>query len=386
MNNRERIRALALDGQIDRKPFFFYFGPWPEAVARWKGEGLFRDWREEFGTDAGIEILNANLGYHPAFREEVLEEKSHTRIIRDRLGITQEVRRVGASIPHYIDYPVKCRADWEKLKSRLDPADPGRFPGPLRGPDTGAALQLGAYPYGLFGTLRDMIGVETLLFFNPAVWLISRRIRIERENCCDDLAVAVCGDAVAYARAPAQLESMRSAPLAAAAANGGSLGDRVRRLVRGQSERAFFSNGWTAAASITSFALLLGLASAPLFGGGLADDAVPQTQSQTAGTEVDVKAPPKTPAVAPVPAKPKAKKAHPRHSEFDYDFNFDIPDVPEVPQPPIPPDLPERMHAFAIMAPRIREEVRASMEAALAGMDDNGRRTFDHAAGQAERQ
>lgn len=165
MNNRERIRALGRGGEIDRKPFFFYFGPWPEAVARWKGEGLTRDWREEFGTDAGIETLNANLGYLPAFREEVLEESVHTRVIRDRLGITQEVRREGASIPHYIDYPVKCRADWEKLKVRLDPADPARFPGPLRGADTGAALQLGAYPYGLFGTLRDMIGVETLLYW-----------------------------------------------------------------------------------------------------------------------------------------------------------------------------------------------------------------------------
>src|SRR5262245_32870159 len=43
--------------------------------------------------------------------------------------------------------------------------------------------------------------IETLLFYHPAVWWVSRRIRQEREHCCDDLAVAVCGDACAYARA-----------------------------------------------------------------------------------------------------------------------------------------------------------------------------------------
>ena len=32
--------------------------------------------------------------------------------------------------------------------------------------------------------------VETLLFYHPAVWWLSHRIRVERENCCDDLAVS----------------------------------------------------------------------------------------------------------------------------------------------------------------------------------------------------
>jgi bla regulator protein blaR1 len=35
--------------------------------------------------------------------------------------------------------------------------------------------------------------VEILLFYHPAVWWISAEIRAERENCCDDLAIAVCG-------------------------------------------------------------------------------------------------------------------------------------------------------------------------------------------------
>ena len=73
--------------------------------------------------------------------------------------------------------------------------------------------------------------VETLLFYHPAVWWISRRVRQERENCCDDLAVAVCGDAIEYAGALAQLEELRGGMAAPAlAATGGDLLSRIRRL------------------------------------------------------------------------------------------------------------------------------------------------------------
>ncbi len=74
--------------------------------------------------------------------------------------------------------------------------------------------------------------VETLLFYHPAVWWVSVQIRRERESCCDDLAVAVCGDRLGYARALVDLESLRTpAPRLVLAASGGSLSDRVRRLV-----------------------------------------------------------------------------------------------------------------------------------------------------------
>jgi HEAT repeat protein/beta-lactamase regulating signal transducer with metallopeptidase domain len=74
--------------------------------------------------------------------------------------------------------------------------------------------------------------IETLLFYHPAVWWVSRRIRIEREYCCDDLAVAVCGDAQLYARALIELEALRAAQSQLAlAANGGLLMNRIQRLV-----------------------------------------------------------------------------------------------------------------------------------------------------------
>jgi len=76
---------------------------------------------------------------------------------------------------------------------------------------------------------------EALLFYHPAVWWILSQIRNERELCCDDVGVAVSGDALTYVRALADLEQHRPARITPAlAANGGSLPDRIARLL-GQS-------------------------------------------------------------------------------------------------------------------------------------------------------
>ncbi len=73
--------------------------------------------------------------------------------------------------------------------------------------------------------------VETLLFYHPAVWWLNKRIRAEREHCCDDTAVSVCGDAVEYARALTLMEEWRSAPTLAMAANRGPLKERIVRVL-----------------------------------------------------------------------------------------------------------------------------------------------------------
>ena len=73
---------------------------------------------------------------------------------------------------------------------------------------------------------------EGFLFYHPAIWWISRVIRAEREKCCDDLVVAASGDACEYAAALAALEQTRwAADRAALAATGGSLVERIRRLL-----------------------------------------------------------------------------------------------------------------------------------------------------------
>ena len=92
--------------------------------------------------------------------------------------------------------------------------------------------------------------VETLLFYHPAVWWVSRRIRAERENCCDDLAVSLCGDRYSYAQALADLEELRaSGHHLLLAASGGSLVQRVRRLL-GAPAHPDRAPGWLAALAV----------------------------------------------------------------------------------------------------------------------------------------
>ena len=74
--------------------------------------------------------------------------------------------------------------------------------------------------------------VEAVLFYHPAVWWVSEQIRTERELCCDDLAVAAGNDVLTYAKALAALEARRPSRLnPVLAANGGSLVNRIRRLI-----------------------------------------------------------------------------------------------------------------------------------------------------------
>jgi beta-lactamase regulating signal transducer with metallopeptidase domain/peroxiredoxin len=70
---------------------------------------------------------------------------------------------------------------------------------------------------------------ETLMFYHPAVRWIGRRIRIERENSCDDIAVSLTRDRVTYVSA-LSLVAARAPGLAPAAA-GGVLVNRARRIL-----------------------------------------------------------------------------------------------------------------------------------------------------------
>ena len=100
--------------------------------------------------------------------------------------------------------------------------------------------------------------VETLLFYHPAVWWLSAQIRQEREHCCDDLAVATCGDVLTYARALAELEQLRSvAPQLAVAANGGALINRIQRLVGSPARASHRFESWLAGVIALATALTI---------------------------------------------------------------------------------------------------------------------------------
>ena len=102
--------------------------------------------------------------------------------------------------------------------------------------------------------------VETLLFYHPAARWISERAREERENCCDDIAIAACGaDPAQYTTTLLVLEQSRGERFGlAAAANGGSLLRRAERILTGTSPYIELGPRWIAGVITIGAALFIG--------------------------------------------------------------------------------------------------------------------------------
>jgi hypothetical protein len=101
--------------------------------------------------------------------------------------------------------------------------------------------------------------LETLLFYHPAVWWVSGRIRDAREHCCDDAAVTFCDDAVQYAEAlVAMVRVHRATPAMALSAAGGSLASRIRRLL--EPAQSSHPGGQRGLAGLMALVLVAGLA------------------------------------------------------------------------------------------------------------------------------
>lgn len=125
--------------------------------------------------------------------------------------------------------------------------------------------------------------VESLFFFHPAVWWISARLTEERECCADAVAVGCTSHPVGYARALASLEARRPrtprVPVATFA-HGGSLMNRIRRLLEPETRRGL------PAVPLLAFTALAALA--PLAPSGAHDEPV---AAPTPHPQVSVSAP-----------------------------------------------------------------------------------------------
>lgn len=156
-----------------------------------------------------------------------------------------------------------------------------------------------------FAVNLAQVVVETLFFYHPAVRWMSNVIRVEREHCCDDVAVSASGNSVSYARALTALEALRVLPSEsshAMSALGGSLPERVRRLVSPAAPRC--SSRWVAGASVLTLVSSLAVA-APLTSLVLGQSPASNTSSK-APPGVAIPAPPDA---AEPPAPPSAPSA-----------------------------------------------------------------------------
>jgi beta-lactamase regulating signal transducer with metallopeptidase domain len=215
--------------------------------------------------------------------------------------------------------------------------------------------------------------VETLLFYHPATWWVSAQVRAEREHCCDDLAVAVCGDRLVYVSALAELTTIASHGTLALAATDGSLVSRVRRILGRPRSLHEPAPAWPL------LALILAATAAGAVAAGNGDEAVTARAAVLKARGFTNLAPVATPAVpdkptvssssasarglsdglrrdklhtsveelraaqAPqAPPAPKAPSAPPAPSPPNpAQQPLKTPPAPSSPQPPTPPDPPE---------------------------------------------
>lgn len=138
---------------------------------------LFDDVKNELNMDKTQILVNVNLLFCPSFETQIIQEDDNQLIYIDLDGIKRVFMKDTGVVPSGLEWVVKDRKSWEKLKEeRLNVKDiRNRFPAHWNKlvenyKNRDYVLVLGGYPYGLFGTLAHIMGYETLFvdyYYDP---------------------------------------------------------------------------------------------------------------------------------------------------------------------------------------------------------------------------
>jgi bla regulator protein BlaR1 len=110
--------------------------------------------------------------------------------------------------------------------------------------------------------------MEALFFYHPVVWIISENIRLEREKCCDDYSVKVCGQVSLYARALACLSELQitaGIPSLAFTGNKKNIVHRVERLINSKKMKTNRSEKLMAGLVLMTSVLIITLSTGATF-------------------------------------------------------------------------------------------------------------------------
>jgi len=171
----ERLVRCLRGESIDRVPFGvgIGWGYWSSTLRRWREESGQPDLvpSRYFGYDQGFVTVPAEYGIFPHFPEVIVAEDTESITRRTANGVTKRDFKASDSMAEWLDYPVHTPEEWFALKAeRLQPNAPGRvnvdWAAWTEWDRCGVAVQVGKFPYGVFGTVRDLVGVEQML-----VWL-----------------------------------------------------------------------------------------------------------------------------------------------------------------------------------------------------------------------
>jgi uroporphyrinogen-III decarboxylase len=137
-----------------------------------QGFALDHDVRKHFKMDFTQIMVDVNLLWEPMFDIKVLSEDEQSMTYIDIDGVKRMYLKDEATIPTSLEWPIKDRTSWEKLKAeRLNTKNiTNRFPKNWdelvkQYKNRDYPLALGGYPHGFFGTLSHLIGYENLFMW-----------------------------------------------------------------------------------------------------------------------------------------------------------------------------------------------------------------------------
>lgn len=171
MNQRERFLNCMRFKPVDRVPLWMPW-TWGETLKRWHREGLpmNADLEKMFGCDR-YEEVGIYYGFCPSFEERIIEEDNEYRTYINFEGILMKELKENSetSMPQFLEFPIKGREDFEKVKYRLKLNPQERFPGDWEGKcslwkERKIPLRMwGDREAGFFGPLRNLMGLEDLV-------------------------------------------------------------------------------------------------------------------------------------------------------------------------------------------------------------------------------
>jgi len=125
------------------------------------------DVSKALGFDEGIYRIPVNNMYCPAFEVELIEDNEESYLVRNSEGILVQVSKINGT-RHFMEFPVKDRKDYEKIRYRLQPNNlTDRLPPNWE--EIKEKLKDRTYPLmyggnmGFFNQPRRLMGVERLL-------------------------------------------------------------------------------------------------------------------------------------------------------------------------------------------------------------------------------
>lgn len=186
MNNRERTLAVLNYEKYDRLPIV-HFGFWGELLQKWHKEGhITEDEANRCGDGNSFDFaISAKLGFdycwscqgggsyglNPGFEYKILEKKANGSVIHQNgAGLIEEIHPGISSIPATIGTLMTGREAWEELyKPKLQPGS-HRTGGAERIEQVKKIFETvenrpaGLFCGSLYGSIRDMLGVEGLSY------------------------------------------------------------------------------------------------------------------------------------------------------------------------------------------------------------------------------